>query len=71
MKGIRYLVIFTLWLWLAPFTRTQAQTSNAPALNWLRAGLTEKDLAKKIAAYEKALALDSSLVEAKFNLGLA
>lgn len=71
MKGIRYLVIFTLPLWLAPFTRAQAQTSNAPALNWLRTGLAEKNLAKKIAAYEKALTLDSSLVEAKYNLGLA
>ena len=71
MKGIRYLVLFILPLSLAPFNRAQAQTSNAPALSWLRLGLAEKDLAKKISAYEKAIALDSSLVEAKYNLGLA
>lgn len=71
MKGIRYLVFLILPLWFAPFNRAQAQSSNTPALNWLRAGLTEKDIAKKIAAYEKALALDSSLVEAMYNLSLA
>lgn len=71
MKGIRYLVFFILPLWFAPLNRAQAQSSNTPALNWLRTGLTEKDLAKKIAAYEKALALDSTLVEAMYNLSLA
>lgn len=71
MKGIRYLVLLILTLWFAPFNRTQAQTSNAAALNWLRTGLAEKDLAKKIAAYEKAIGLDSSLVEAMYNLSLA
>lgn len=71
MKGIRYLILLGVLLSFTPPNRLQAQTPNAPALNWLRTGLTEKDPAKKIAAYEKALALDSSLVEAMFNLSLA
>lgn len=71
MKGIRYLALLIFPLLLAPLKATQAQTPNAPARNWLRMGLTEKDLTKKISAYEKAVALDSSLVEAMYNLGLA
>jgi tetratricopeptide (TPR) repeat protein len=46
------------------------QSQNSQALAWLRTGLTEKDPQKKIAAYQKAIELDSQLVEAKYNLGL-
>jgi tetratricopeptide (TPR) repeat protein len=48
-----------------------AQPQNPQALTWLKNGLTEKDPQKKIAAYRKAIELDSLLVEAKYNLGLA
>ncbi|MDZ7291529.1 MAG: tetratricopeptide repeat protein [candidate division KSB1 bacterium] len=48
-----------------------AQSQNQQALTWLRNGLTEKDLQKKIVAYRKALEFDSLLVEAMYNLGLA
>ncbi|MCI0697646.1 hypothetical protein L0337_37275 [candidate division KSB1 bacterium] len=43
------------------------QSQNSQALAWLKNGLTEKDPQKKIAAYRKAIELDSLFVEAKFN----
>ncbi len=71
MKGIRNLASFIILFLLIAFAAAKAQTQKAPALNWLRLGLAEKDLAKKIAAYQKAIALDSLFVEAMYNLGLA
>jgi tetratricopeptide (TPR) repeat protein len=47
------------------------QSQNSQALTWLKNGLTEKDPQKKIAAYRKAIELDSLFVEAQYNLGLA
>lgn len=71
MKGIRGLALSFLLLLSLPAERAAAQTPNPKALNWLRTGLTEKELAKKIAAYHKAIEFDSLLVEAMYNLGLA
>jgi len=71
MKGIRNLAPLIILLLLIAFAAANAQTQNASALSWLRTGLTEKDLTKKIAAYQKAVVLDSLLVEAMYNLGLA
>lgn len=71
MKGIRGLALSFLLLLSLPAERAAAQTQNPKALNWLRTGLTEKELAKKIAAYHKAIEFDSLLVEAMYNLGLA
>jgi len=71
MKSIRNFARLIMPLLLIAFAAVKAQTQNAPALNWFRIGLTEKDLAKKIAAYQKAIALDSLFVEAMYNLGLA
>lgn len=48
-----------------------AQPQNTQALSWFKTGNEERDLQKKIAAYEKAIALDSSFAEAYFNLGMA
>jgi tetratricopeptide (TPR) repeat protein len=48
-----------------------AQSQNSEARKWLQTGLTEKNASKKIAAYTKAFELDSLLVEAAYNLGLA
>ncbi len=47
------------------------RSQNSQALTWLKNGLTEKDPQKKIAAYHKAIELDSLFVEAQYNLGLA
>jgi tetratricopeptide (TPR) repeat protein len=71
MKGIRHIVAAAILLLTMPVEQTQAQTQNAQALYWLKTGLAEKELAKKITAYQKAIALDSLLVEAMYNLGLA
>ncbi|MCG3121137.1 MAG: hypothetical protein ALAOOOJD_04115 [bacterium] len=71
MKGIRGFVLSLILLLSLPVERAAAQTQNTKALNWLRTGLTEKELAKKIAAYHKAIEFDSLLVEAMYNLGLA
>jgi len=43
---------------------------NRQAVEWHNTGLKEKDAQKKIEAYTKALELDSTLVEALFNLGM-
>jgi tetratricopeptide (TPR) repeat protein len=71
MKSIRFIFLLAILLSTLPFNFAMAQTQNAQALNWLRAGLVEKDLAKKITAYGKAIESDSLFVEAMYNLGLA
>ncbi len=71
MQGIRSVAVSTILLLALPGGFAAAQTQSPQALNWLRAGLTEKDLAKKITAYGKALEFDSLFVEAMYNLGLA
>ncbi len=48
-----------------------AQVRNPEAVRWYNAGVNEKDQQKAIAAYEKALAIDSTFVEALFALGYA
>lgn len=48
-----------------------AQSPNAQAMTWFRNGLNEQSLEKKIQAYQKAIELDPSFVEALYNLGLA
>lgn len=71
MQGIRSAAVAATLLLVLPGGFAVAQTQSTQALNWLRAGLTEKDLAKKITAYRKALEFDSLFVEAMYNLGLA
>lgn len=48
-----------------------AQVRNPEAVRWYNAGVLEKDVAKAIAAYENAVKLDSTFVEALFALGFA
>ncbi|MGH7455729.1 MAG: tetratricopeptide repeat protein, partial [bacterium] len=55
---------------LIVMTPIAAQSQNSQALTWLKNGLAEKDPQKKIAAYRKAIELDSLFVEAQYNLGL-
>jgi len=71
MKSIRFIVVRAILFLLATFNFAIAQTQNARALNWFKDGLAEKEPSKKIAAYKKALELDSLFVEAMYNLGLA
>jgi len=71
MQSIRSVAISAILLLTLPGGFAAAQTQSTQALNWLRAGLTEKDPAKKITAYGKALEFDSLFVEAMYNLGLA
>jgi tetratricopeptide (TPR) repeat protein len=47
------------------------QSQDSRALKWLEIGIREKNLEKKIEAYIKAVEIDSFLVEALFNLGVA
>ncbi|MGH7597816.1 MAG: tetratricopeptide repeat protein [bacterium] len=55
---------------LIVMTPIAAQSQNSQALTWLKNGLAEKDPQKKIAAYRKAIELDSLFVEVQYNLGL-
>ncbi|MDZ7363924.1 MAG: tetratricopeptide repeat protein [candidate division KSB1 bacterium] len=71
MQGIRSVAVAATLFLTLPGSFAAAQTQSPQALNWLRAGLAEKDLAKKITAYGKALEFDSLFVEAMYNLGLA
>ena len=71
MQSIRSVAVSAILLLTLPGGFAAAQTQSTQALNWLRAGLTEKDPAKKITAYGKALEFDSLFVEAMYNLGLA
>jgi tetratricopeptide (TPR) repeat protein len=71
MQGIRSVAVAATLLVALPGSFAVAQTQSTQALNWLRAGLNEKDPAKKITAYGKALEFDSLFVEAMYNLGLA
>jgi len=71
MKSSRFVVLLIILFATAPTIAVKAQSQNAQALNWLRNGLIEKDLSKKIAAYRKAIEFDSLLVEAMYNLGVA
>lgn len=64
--GIMLAVFAAIAVWPAA-----VQSQNSQALTWLKNGLTEKDPQKKIAAYRKAIELDSLFVEAQYNLGLA
>lgn len=48
-----------------------AQVRNPEAVRWYNAGVLEKDVAKAMAAYETAVTLDSTFVEALFALGFA
>lgn len=48
----------------------QAWSQQAGALQWFTAGVSEKDVARKIQAYERALELDPLFVEALYNLGM-
>ncbi|MDZ7267951.1 MAG: tetratricopeptide repeat protein [candidate division KSB1 bacterium] len=48
-----------------------AQVRDPEAVRWYNAGVAEKDAAKAIAAYQSAVARDSTFVEALFALGLA
>lgn len=48
----------------------EAWSQKAEALQWFTAGVSEKDVARKIQAYERALALDPLFVEALYNLGM-
>jgi tetratricopeptide (TPR) repeat protein len=47
------------------------QSQDSRALKWLEIGIREKNLSKKIEAYNKAIELDPVFVEALFNLGVA
>ncbi|MCA9734805.1 tetratricopeptide repeat protein, partial [candidate division KSB1 bacterium] len=47
-----------------------AQSKSGEAINWFNVGVTESDVNKKITAYQKAIALDPSFVEAYYNLGI-
>jgi len=47
-----------------------AQSSNAQATTWFKIGINEKEPAKKIVAYLKALEFDPLFVEALYNLGV-
>lgn len=62
-------IMFTVFVGTAVYPAA-VQSQNSQALTWLKNGLTEKDPQKKIAAYRKAIELDSLFVEAKFNLAL-
>jgi tetratricopeptide (TPR) repeat protein len=70
MQGIRSVAVAATLLLALPGGFAVAQTQSTQALNWLRAGLAEKDLTKKITAYGKAIEFDSLFVEAMYNLGL-
>ncbi len=48
----------------------EAWSQKAEALQWFTAGVSEKDVARKIQAYERALALDPLFVQALYNLGM-
>lgn len=48
-----------------------AQVRNQDAVRWYNTGVNEKDPQKAVAAYEKALALDSTFTEALFAIGYA
>lgn len=63
-------VVFALVL-AALASAAFAQPRNTQAMSWFKTGNEERDLQNKIAAYEKAIALDSSFAEAYYNLGMA
>jgi len=48
-----------------------AQVRNPEAVRWYNAGVMEKDVAKALTAYETAVRLDSTFVEALFVLGFS
>lgn len=48
----------------------EAWSQKADALQWFTAGVSEKEVARKIQAYERALELDPLFVEALYNLGM-
>lgn len=71
MKANRLLVfavVLTAALWVA--MPLAAQTQNAQAAKWFQAGLRATSAGEKIEAYKRALALDSTMVEAHYNLAL-
>ncbi len=57
-------------LLIGSWRETTAQSKIAEATNWFNLGVRENDANKKIAAYEKAIALDPNFVEALYNLGV-
>lgn len=61
------LVLAMAWLAAQPLT---AQTQNAQAAKWFQTGLKASSAQAKIEAYNRALALDSTMVEAHYNLAL-
>jgi tetratricopeptide (TPR) repeat protein len=48
-----------------------SQSHNREAMKWFDAGLSEKNAAKRIAAYTQAVEIDPNFAEALFNLGAA
>ncbi|MCL4707728.1 tetratricopeptide repeat protein [bacterium] len=48
----------------------EAWSQKAEALQWFTAGVSEKEVARKIQAYERAIELDPLFVEALYNLGM-
>ena len=61
------LVLAAAWLAAQPLT---AQAQNAQATKWFQTGLKASNTPAKIDAYTRALALDSTMVEAHYNLAL-
>ncbi|MGH7496310.1 MAG: tetratricopeptide repeat protein [bacterium] len=60
-------VLALVTAWLAAFPLT-AQTQNAQAVKWFQAALNASGGQAKIDAYTRALAFDSTMVEAHYNL---
>jgi len=54
-----------------PATIASAQSQNSQALALFKTGNEERDLQRKIAAYERAIKLDTTFAEAYYNLGMA
>ncbi|MDZ7267512.1 MAG: tetratricopeptide repeat protein [candidate division KSB1 bacterium] len=59
-----------LALLLGPWCEVVAQSKIAEATNWFNLAVQEKEPARKIAAYQKAISLDPNFVEALYNLGV-
>ncbi|MDZ7267952.1 MAG: tetratricopeptide repeat protein [candidate division KSB1 bacterium] len=59
-----------VWLITSATALVQAQPQNREALQWFSSGIMAAEPDKKIAAYQRAIELDPTYVEALYNLGM-
>jgi tetratricopeptide (TPR) repeat protein len=73
MKNLWHLAKCVAVALLAVFAADSAfaQSTSGQAINWLNIGIRTKNLEKKIEAYNKAIALDSTFAKALYHLGMA